>query len=37
MADSAKKYIKELKEVEKVDVIIGSAHAGIEGEYGKKP
>lgn len=34
MADSAKKYIKELKEVEKVDVIIGSAHAGIEAEYG---
>lgn len=34
MAASAKEYIKELKEIEKVDVIIGSAHAGIEPEYG---
>lgn len=34
MAASADKYIKELKEVEKVDVIIASAHAGIKEEYG---
>ncbi|WMM24300.1 5'-nucleotidase C-terminal domain-containing protein [Tissierella sp. MB52-C2] len=34
MATAAEKHIKELKEVEKVDVIIASAHAGFETEYG---
>ncbi len=30
MADEAKKYVKILKEKEKVDVIIATAHAGLE-------
>ena len=30
---AAEKYIKELKEKEEVDIIIATAHAGVEGEY----
>ncbi|SCG81870.1 2',3'-cyclic-nucleotide 2'-phosphodiesterase [Proteiniborus sp. DW1] len=33
MAEEAKKYIKILKEEEKVDIIVGTAHAGLEGGY----
>ena len=31
---AAEKYIKELKDKEKVDVIIVTAHAGLDSEYG---
>lgn len=30
---AAEKYIEELKEVEEVDVIIATSHAGLDGEY----
>lgn len=30
---ACEKYIKELKEKENVDIIIATAHAGVEGEY----
>ena len=30
---AAEKYIEELKEKESVDIIIGTVHAGVEGEY----
>lgn len=33
MADEAEKYVKILREKEKVDLIIASAHAGLEGRY----
>lgn len=33
MADEAEKYVKILKEEEKVDLIIATAHAGLEGRY----
>ncbi|MFA5523158.1 MAG: 5'-nucleotidase C-terminal domain-containing protein [Tissierellales bacterium] len=33
MADEAQKYIKILKEEEKVDIVVGTAHAGLEGDY----
>lgn len=33
MADEAEKYVKLLKEDEKVDIIIATAHAGLEGRH----
>lgn len=33
MADEAQKWVKVLKETEKVDVIIASAHAGLEARH----
>lgn len=33
MADEAEKYVKILKEKEKVDVIVATAHAGLEGRH----
>lgn len=33
MAEAAEKYMKELKEKEKVDIIIATAHASLESEY----